>query len=230
METMCDHFANIIGVQHNNALKIVLCTKRKLSLEFPVKQFTLKREDQSLPNIKQYLVECPGRDAKYQAVVELYSGLTIASCVIFTHTRRSASWLAERMTEKGHLVGVLHGEMSVEERAESIQRFKDGDFKVLITTNVCARGIDVSQVTIVINYDPPLLYETPSEPDYDTYLHRIGRTGRFGKAGIAINFVDSRETLLVIKKIEAFFVEQVFIPVRVFCTMLRIPEYTVQFI
>ncbi|KAE9418425.1 hypothetical protein Angca_009611 [Angiostrongylus cantonensis] len=166
---------------------------------------TLKREDQALPNIKQYFVECPGRDAKYQAVVELYSGLTIASCVIFTHTRRSASWLAERMVEKGHLVGVLHGEMSVEERAESIQRFKDGDFKVLITTNVCARGIDVSQVTIVINYDPPLMYENPSEPDYDTYLHRIGRTGRFGKAGIAINFVDSREVLIVIKKIEAFF-------------------------
>ncbi|VDM57764.1 unnamed protein product [Angiostrongylus costaricensis] len=165
----------------------------------------MKREDQALPNIKQYFVECPGRDAKYQAVVELYSGLTIASCVIFTHTRRSASWLAERMVEKGHLVGVLHGEMSVEERAESIQRFKDGDFKVLITTNVCARGIDVSQVTIVINYDPPLMYENPSEPDYDTYLHRIGRTGRFGKAGIAINFVDSREVLIVIKKIEAFF-------------------------
>ncbi|KAK5972631.1 Atp-dependent rna helicase [Trichostrongylus colubriformis] len=166
---------------------------------------TLKREDQALPNIKQYFVECQGRDAKYQAVVELYSGLTIASCVIFTHTRRSASWLAERMVEKGHSVGVLHGEMSVEERAESIQRFKDGDFKVLITTNVCARGIDVTQVTIVINYDPPLLYENPSEPDYDTYLHRIGRTGRFGKAGIAINFVDSREALVIIKKIEAFF-------------------------
>ncbi|KAK6738631.1 hypothetical protein RB195_020631 [Necator americanus] len=166
---------------------------------------TLKREDQSLPNIKQYFVECPGRDAKYQAVVELYSGLTIASCVIFTHTRRSASWLAERMIEKGHLVGVLHGEMSVEERAASIEQFKEGIFKVLITTNVCARGIDVSQVTIVINYDPPLLYENPTEPDYDTYLHRIGRTGRFGKAGIAINFVDSREALAIIKKIEAFF-------------------------
>ncbi|RCN46906.1 helicase protein [Ancylostoma caninum] len=109
------------------------------------------------------------------------------------------------MIEKGHLVGVLHGEMSVEERASSIEQFKEGIFKVLITTNVCARGIDVSQVTIVINYDPPLLYENPSEPDYDTYLHRIGRTGRFGKAGIAINFVDSREALAIIKKIEAFF-------------------------
>ncbi|VDL77383.1 unnamed protein product [Nippostrongylus brasiliensis] len=119
------------------------------------------------------------------------------------------------MVEKGHSVGVLHGEMTVEERAESIQRFKDGDFKVLITTNVLklygnetmfsSSGIDVSQVTIVINYDPPLLYDNPTEPDYDTYLHRIGRTGRFGKAGIAINFVDSREALNIIKKIEAFF-------------------------
>ncbi|KIH62405.1 helicase protein [Ancylostoma duodenale] len=177
----------------------------QMTQRYTARNRLLKREDQSLPNIKQYFVECPGRDAKYQAVVELYSGLTIASCVIFTHTRRSASWLAERMIEKGHLVGVLHGEMSVEERASSIEQFKEGIFKVLITTNVCARGIDVSQVTIVINYDPPLLYENPSEPDYDTYLHRIGRTGRFGKAGIAINFVDSREALAIIKKIEAFF-------------------------
>ncbi|GMR36491.1 hypothetical protein PMAYCL1PPCAC_06686, partial [Pristionchus mayeri] len=170
---------------------------------------TLNKKEQTLPNIKQYYVECLNREAKYEAVVNLYSGLTIASAIIFCHTRQSASWVAQRMREKGHEVGVLHGELSVEERARSIQQFKDGVFKVLVTTNVCARGIDVSQVTVVINYDPPIHFDNQLEPDCETYLHRIGRTGRFGKAGIAINFVDSRDSLNIVKKIEAHFEKEI---------------------
>ncbi|GMT14888.1 hypothetical protein PFISCL1PPCAC_6185, partial [Pristionchus fissidentatus] len=170
---------------------------------------TLNKKEQSLPNIKQYYVECLNREAKYEAVCNLYSGLTIASAIIFCHTRQSATWLATKMREKGHEVGVLHGDLSVEERALSIQQFKDGVFKVLATTNVCARGIDVSQVTVVINYDPPVHYNNLLEPDCETYIHRIGRTGRFGKAGIAINFVDSRDALNVIKKIEAHFEKEI---------------------
>lgn len=168
-------------------------------------QVTLNKKEQTLPNIKQYYVECANRDDKYEAVVNLYSGLTIASAIIFCHTRQSATWLATKMREKGHEVGVLHGDLSVQDRAIAIQQFKDGVFKVLVTTNVCARGIDVSQVTVVINYDPPVHFNNLLEPDYETYLHRIGRTGRFGKAGIAINFVDSRDSLNIVKKIEAHF-------------------------
>ncbi|KAF8362140.1 ddx-19 [Pristionchus pacificus] len=170
---------------------------------------TLSKKEQTLPNIKQYYVECLNREAKYEAVVNLYSGLTIASAIIFCHTRQSATWVADRMKEKGHEVGVLHGDLSVEDRAKSIQQFKDGVFKVLVTTNVCARGIDVSQVTVVINYDPPVHFNNLLEPDYETYLHRIGRTGRFGKAGIAINFVDSRDSLYIVKKIEAHFEKEI---------------------
>ncbi|GMS84278.1 hypothetical protein PENTCL1PPCAC_6453 [Pristionchus entomophagus] len=166
---------------------------------------TLNKKEQSLPNIKQYYVECLNREAKYEAVVNLYSGLTIASAIIFCHTRQSASWLALRMREKGHEVGVLHGDLSVEERAKSIQQFKEGHYKVLVTTNAVPAGIDVSQVTVVINYDPPVHFNNQLQPDCETYLHRIGRTGRFGKAGIAINFVDSRDSLNIVKKIEAHF-------------------------
>ncbi|PAV82565.1 hypothetical protein WR25_26685 [Diploscapter pachys] len=166
---------------------------------------TLKREDQALPNIKQYFVECISRDGKYQAVVNLYSGLTMTSSVIFTHTKHSAMWLADQIKMRGYKVALLHGEMPIPERAQAIQDFKNGVYKVLITTNVCSRGIDVSQVTIVINYDPPVNESNSDEPDYDTYLHRIGRTGRFGKAGIAINFVDDERSLQLIKKIEAHF-------------------------
>ncbi|OZC11772.1 DEAD/DEAH box helicase [Onchocerca flexuosa] len=167
---------------------------------------TLRRDEQTLKNIKQYYVKCANREEKYEAVMNLYGGLTIASAIIFCYTRKSAEWLAARMGQRGHDVTVLHGEMTIEDRARTIQQFKDSVYKVLITTNVCARGIDVSQVSVVINYDPPVTYTDNPQPDYETYIHRIGRTGRFGKAGIAINLVSDDFSLNVIQRIGDYFV------------------------
>ncbi|CAJ0955990.1 unnamed protein product, partial [Mesorhabditis belari] len=172
---------------------------------------TLRKEEQALPNIKQFYVECASRDAKFEAIFNLYTGLTIASAIIFCHTIQSAKWIAHKLCEKGLDVGLLHGQLSVEERATAIQQFREGHYKVMITTNVCARGIDVSQVSIVINYDPPVRQMTGANgaienvADFETYLHRIGRTGRFGKSGIAINLVDSKQTLKYIEDIENYF-------------------------
>uniref|UniRef100_A0A0N5ADK8 RNA helicase n=1 Tax=Syphacia muris TaxID=451379 RepID=A0A0N5ADK8_9BILA len=166
---------------------------------------SVRREEQTLANIKQYYVKCANREEKYNAVKNLYGGLTIASAIIFCYTRKSAEWLAARMREKDHVVALLHGQMSIEDRARIIREFKDGEYKILITTNVCARGIDASQVTIVINYDPPVTFSENPQPDYETYLHRIGRTGRFGKAGIAINFASDKFSLDVIHKFEEHF-------------------------
>ncbi|PIC45570.1 hypothetical protein B9Z55_005545 [Caenorhabditis nigoni] len=174
----------------------------------------LKREEQALPNIKQFYVQCACRDSKYAAIVNLYSGLAVASSVIFCHTKASVMWLYENMKARGHKVDVLHGDMSVVERADTIIRFKRGDFKVLITTNVFARGIDVAQVSVVINYDLPIKYnehDSPmvidgfTQPDCETYLHRIGRTGRFGKTGIAINLIDSEDSMNMINVLENHF-------------------------
>ncbi|CAP23459.2 Protein CBG03203 [Caenorhabditis briggsae] len=174
----------------------------------------LKREEQALPNIKQFFVQCACRDSKYAAIVNLYSGLAVASSVIFCHTKASVMWLYENMKARGHKVDVLHGDMSVVERADTIIRFKRGDFKVLITTNVFARGIDVAQVSVVINYDLPIKYnehDSPmvidgfTQPDCETYLHRIGRTGRFGKTGIAINLIDSEDSMNMINVLENHF-------------------------
>ncbi|VDK82909.1 unnamed protein product [Litomosoides sigmodontis] len=166
---------------------------------------TLRRDEQTLKNIKQYYVKCANREEKYEAVINLYGGLTIASAIIFCYTRKSAEWLAERMVRRGHDVTVLHGEMTIEDRARTIEQFKDSVFKVLITTNVCARGIDVSQVSVVINYDPPVTYSDNPQPDYETYIHRIGRTGRFGKAGIAINLVSDDFSLSIVQRIGDYF-------------------------
>lgn len=92
----------------------------------------------------------------------------------------------------------------MEERTEVLKRFKEGTERVLIATNVLARGIDVEQVTVVINYDLPT-HPATKDIDYETYLHRIGRTGRFGKNGLAINLVDGNRTMGFIRKLEEHF-------------------------
>lgn len=96
------------------------------------------------------------------------------------------------MTAAGHKISSLHGSKEVGERDTTIDDFRDGRSKVLITTNVIARGIDIAQVNLVINYDIPLNAE--HKPDVETYLHRIGRTGRFGRKGVSINFVHDKRS------------------------------------
>ncbi|KAJ4923851.1 hypothetical protein JOQ06_028106 [Pogonophryne albipinna] len=115
----------------------------------------------------------------------------------------TASWLAGRLTEEGHQVALLSGELTVEQRADVIQRFRTGKEKVLVTTNVCSRGIDVEQVTLVVNFDLPVDME--GNADNETYLHRIGRTGRFGRRGFAVNMVDSERSMELIRQIERHF-------------------------
>lgn len=93
------------------------------------------------------------------------------------------------MRAEGHTVLAVHSAFDGAERDEIVRQFRDGEGKVLITTNVLARGIDVSTVSMVINYDIPMKGRNDSEPDPETYLHRIGRTGRFGRVGVSISFV-----------------------------------------
>uniref|UniRef100_A0A8D8XMG1 RNA helicase n=1 Tax=Cacopsylla melanoneura TaxID=428564 RepID=A0A8D8XMG1_9HEMI len=162
----------------------------------------LKREEESLDNIKQHYVVCKNIDEKYEAIANIYGVVTIGQAMIFCHTRKTAAWLAEKLTKEGFSVGVLTGELTVEQRLSILDRFRDGKEKVLITTNVLARGIDVEQVTIVINFDMPI--DMTGNADCETYLHRIGRTGRFGKSGIAINLVEPGG-LHVLKEIEKHF-------------------------
>jgi ATP-dependent RNA helicase DDX19/DBP5 len=93
--------------------------------------------------------------------------------------------------------------LEIDQRINIINRFREGKEKVLITTNVMARGIDVEQVTMVVNFDLPV--DQNGRADCETYLHRIGRTGRFGKSGVAINLVDGPRSMQVLQFIEAHF-------------------------
>ncbi|XP_041972881.1 DEAD-box helicase Dbp80 [Aricia agestis] len=163
----------------------------------------LLREEESLDNIKQYYVKCKGPEDKYRAICNIYGVITIGQAIIFCHTRKTASWLSGKMSKDGHSVAVLSGELAVEQRIAVLDRFRAGLEKVLITTNVLSRGIDVEQVTLVVNFDMPM--DINRKADCETYLHRIGRTGRFGKAGIAINLIDSDQSMEICLDIEAHF-------------------------
>lgn len=163
----------------------------------------LKREEETLDTIKQLYVVCQEKEDKFTALCNLYGSLTIAQAMIFCHTRRMAAWLAENLTREGHQVALLNGEMTVEQRAAVIERFRSGKEKVLVTTNVCSRGIDVEQVSLVVNFDLPV--DLDGNADNETYLHRIGRTGRFGRRGFAVNMVDSQHSMDLIRQIEMHF-------------------------
>ncbi|EDW81760.1 uncharacterized protein Dwil_GK12237 [Drosophila willistoni] len=163
----------------------------------------LMREEESLDNIKQYYVKCKNEDGKYNAIQNIYGCISIGQAIIFCHTRKTASWLASKMSKDGHSVAVLSGDLTVEQRLAVLDRFRSGLEKVLITTNVLSRGIDIEQVTIVVNFDLPI--DSRGKADCETYLHRIGRTGRFGKSGIAINLVDSEKSMEVCAAIEKHF-------------------------
>jgi ATP-dependent RNA helicase DDX19/DBP5 len=107
------------------------------------------------------------------------------------------------MSREGHSVALLSGEITVEQRIAVLNRFRAGKEKLLITTNVCARGIDIEQVSLVVNFDLPV--DRFNAPDFETYLHRIGRTGRFGRYGLAVNFVNEGLDLSMLNKIEEHF-------------------------
>lgn len=109
------------------------------------------------------------------------------------------------MVADGHKVSALHAAFDGNARDELLAKFRSGETKVLITTNVLARGIDVSSVSMVINYDIPMKGRNDEEPDLETYLHRIGRTGRFGRVGVSISFVYDKKSFDALSKISTHF-------------------------
>ena len=135
----------------------------------------------------------------YRINCSFVSGQTI----VFCQTRRSAQFLAGKMSKDGHSVAILSGDMDISARVSVLNRFREGKEKLLITTNLCARGLDIEQITLVINYDLPL--DLMGNTDFETYLHRIGRTGRFGKKGIAINFIDGPDSMQRLQMIQQHF-------------------------
>lgn len=178
--------------------------KEKKIMEFaekivpkPVKTILIPKEQLTLKHMKQFVVYCDGEASKIQLIKDIYDTLKIGQSIIFVNTKNYADKLGGVLKDHKFTVSVTHGSLLPEERKQVMAEFLEGHAKVLITTNVFSRGLDISTVTHVINYDLPFVHQenhnAAKEPDYATYLHRIGRTARFGKKGCAINLVHPRD-------------------------------------
>jgi len=156
----------------------------------------VKRDELTLEGIKQFFVSVEREEWKFDTLCDLYDTLTITQAVIFCNTRKKVDWLAAKMRDANFTVAAMHGDMPQKEREAIMGEFRGGSSRVLITTDVWARGIDVQQVSLVINYDLP--------NNRELYIHRIGRSGRFGRKGVAINFV-SKEDERMLQDIQKFY-------------------------
>lgn len=165
----------------------------------PVKVL-VKAEQLTLEGIKQYFVALENDEQKYAALKDLYSMLNLSQCIIYCNSVKRVQDLYEAMSADNFPVCQIHSNMDKEERTKSYNEFKNGSQRVLISSNVTARGIDIQQVSTVINFDLPKCIHT--------YLHRIGRSGRWGRKGHGINFV-TRNDVRKLNEIETFYQTQI---------------------
>ena len=159
---------------------------------------------QVLDIIKQIWVDCQQYDGgKLGFLSDIYSLLTIGQSIVFVGTKHDADAVHNTLTSEGYTCSLLHGGVDNAVRDQTMESFRKGESTVLITTNVLARGVDVDNVCLVVNYDVPVTKD--GDPDFETYLHRIGRTGRFGRKGSAINLIGDQRSIEVLAAIEAHF-------------------------
>eukprot|EP00897_Mesotaenium_endlicherianum_P003055 jgi/Mesen1/2778/ME000170S01889 len=173
----------------------------------PANEVFVPREELSLDVIRQYCVKVPTRDAKTAVLKDHIFPIAekLGQSIIFVRTRETARELHRRLEADGHRCTSIQGAMSHEDRDRVIREFRLGTTKILIATDVLARGFDQAQVTLVVNYDIPVKANNPNEPEHETYLHRIGRSGRFGRKGAAFNLVHGPRDEMLLHKISKHF-------------------------
>ena len=173
----------------------------------------IKKEELTLKNVTQYYQDCKNPEDKINFIDE-YLRISTGSqkVIIFVNEKRYVIQLKEKLEQRGRKVFILMGgDMSHSNRDETIRRFRNGEIQILITTNLLARGYDERSVKLVINFDLPVRKnkEGQFEPDYETYLHRIGRTGRFGTKGIGLNLCCFKYDYVNLQKIEKFYATKI---------------------
>lgn len=162
----------------------------------PVK-ILLPAEEVRLKGIEQYHIVLDREEWKFDALADLYKHMTINQAIIFVNRKASADKLTTRMLDAGYTLECIHADMDVAERKKRMADFRAGSVRILIATDVLARGIDVQQVSVVINYEMPL--------NRENYFHRIGRTGRYGRKGLSINLIAGADETMMMNDIEKFY-------------------------
>jgi ATP-dependent RNA helicase DDX19/DBP5 len=162
-----------------------------------------KNEDLTLDNVDQYLFECQP-EHRQTIIFEIIRKVSLKTCLVFLNTKRELDELHEFLTERGYKTHVIAAaKVNDEVRDQIIEKVRRGEVKVLLTTNLLSRGVDLRHINIVINADPPV--GEHRAVDCHTYLHRVGRTGRFGRRGVVVNIVDTEQSREHYRQIEAFF-------------------------
>jgi len=149
----------------------------------------VQKSEVSLDCIKQFYVAVHEEKWKFDTLCDIYDSVTVTQAVIFCNNKKKVDWLAQKMRQANFPIAAIHGDMPQKERDSIIEDFRVGRSRQLIATDLIGRGLDIQQVSLVVNYD------VPSSREF--YIHRIGRSGRFGRKGVAINFVKNDEAGLL---------------------------------
>jgi translation initiation factor 4A len=146
----------------------------------------VQKEALTLDGISQFYINIKFNDWKYDILKDLYETINISQCIIYINSRNKLMEVYDNLMSDNFPVSYIHGELTGKERKETMNDFKSGKTRILLSTDLLSRGIDIQQLSLVINFDLPRSKET--------YIHRIGRSGRYGRKGIAINLVSDRDT------------------------------------
>lgn len=165
----------------------------------PVK-ILVKNEELTLEGIKQFYINIEKQEFKFDTLCDIYEACSISQTIIYCNSKRTVDEISQKLVDNNFSISSIHGEMSQTERNDIMQRFRSGETRILISTDLLSRGIDVQQVSLVINFD------VPNNPE--SYIHRIGRSGRYGRKGVAINFVTGYDVRKM-EEIEKYYSTQV---------------------
>ncbi len=141
----------------------------------------VKNEQLTLEGIKQFYINVERMEYKFDTLCDLYGMISVSQSIIYCNSKKLVDELSFKLRQKDFTVASIHSEMSQDERNDVVKKFRTGESRILLSTDLLSRGIDVQQVSIVINFDIPY--------SIDNYIHRIGRSGRFGRKGVAINLI-----------------------------------------
>ena len=165
----------------------------------PIK-ILVKNDELTLEGIKQFYISIDKQEFKFDTLCDIYEACSISQTIIYCNSKRGVDEVSKRLLDNNFSISSIHGEMSQSERNQIMSDFRSGTSRILISTDLLSRGIDVQQVSLVINYD------IPNNPE--SYIHRIGRSGRYGRKGVAINFITNYDARKM-EDIEKYYSTQV---------------------
>ena len=151
----------------------------------------IRQEFVTLKGISQFFVNCIREEYKLDTLLDIYKRYMCTQSIVYVNSKNKCCWLASELIRRNHTVLYIDSSMNQRERSRIMREFRDGTCRILITTNLLSRGIDIQGVNLVINYD------LPGTNNIESYVHRIGRCGRYGRKGVAINFITPNDYYII---------------------------------